>query len=404
MPEHEIKHLRKQTRRLAFYFGIGLGVFAGVILMTLALLRPTLEVQPTPSGALIAVDGKTIGASQRVRVLPFIRHTITASTPGFFPYDKKISLLPGQKMVLKPALAQYPEPIKLSSSALEASVSNKGVSVFYFNQSSRAFERIRVGGTVTAETISSAGLEKPDQIYWNADHSLALINRAGNASIYDFHRYDLLHQEQYKVAELIIDAAWSASNQIAVLQIQGEEVRLVRSGVNFSNQQVLTVIDGADARESTVSWSPDETVIVISSPKRVRLFPLATHEWIELAQFKGPIRFSQDGKYFLAQTQEGDVVIYDQARQITTPIAPQNSVSRVVFTDPGRVLFATDTELVERDLSNSTRGVFPVRMLTDLRAVKIVEIAHDQNANRYAVLQSGADLYTLALKRGEDDK
>ena len=398
MPEHEIKHLKKQTRRLAFYFGIGLGIFAGIILMTLALLRPTIEVQPTPGGALVTVSGKAINAGQGIRILPFIRHTLTASAPGFFPYDKKVSLLPGQKMVLKPALAQYPEPIKLSSSALGASVSNMSGNIFYFNESSRAFERIRAGGT-TSEAISPTGLEKPSQVYWNTDHSLALLNRSGNASIYDFHRYDLLHQEQYKVAEQIIDAAWSVSNQIAALQIQGEEVRLVRSGVNFSNPQILTVVDGADARESTISWSPDETVIAVTSTKRIRLFPLATHEWIELAQFKGPIRFSQNGEHFLAQTQEGDVVAYDRARQITTPIAPKNNVSRVVFIDRAQVLLATDTELVERDLSNNTRSVFPVRMLTDLRTVEIVGIVQDQSANQYAALQSGADLYVLALKK-----
>ncbi len=398
MPEHEIKHLKKQTRRLAFYFGTGLGIFAGIILMTLALLRPTIEVQPTPTGALITVNGRTISASQGIRILPFIRHTLTASAPGFFPYDKKVSLLPGQKMVLKPALAQYPEPIKLSSSALGASVSNMGGNIFYFNESSRAFERIRAG-TATSEAISPTGLEKPSQVYWNTDHSLALLNRNGNASVYDFHRYDLLHQEQYKVAEQIIDAAWSVSNQIAALQIQGEEVRLVRSGVNFSNPQILTVVDGADARESTVSWSPDETVIAVTSPKRIRLFPLATHEWIELSQFKGPIRFSQSGEHFLAQTQEGDVVAYDRARQITTPIAPKNNVSRVVFIDRARVLLATDTELVERDLSNNTRSVFPVRMLTDLRTVEIVGIVQDQSTHQYAALQSGADLYVLALKK-----
>lgn len=399
MPEHEIKHLRKQTRRLAFYFGIGLGVFAGIILMTLALLRPTIEVQPTPSGALVIVNGKAINAGQGLRILPFIRHTITASAPGFFPYDKKISLLPGQRMVLKPALDQYPEPNKVSSSALGTSVSNRGGSVFYFNESSRAFERIRAGGSTTSEPISPAALEKPSQIYWNDDHSLALINRSGNASVYDFHRYDLLHQEQYKVAEQILDAAWSVSNQIAALQIQGEAVRLVRSGVNFSNPQTLTIVDGADARESRVSWSPDETVIAVTSPQRVRLFPLATHEWIELTQFKGPIRFSQDGEHFLAQTQEGDVVAYNRARQITTPIAPKNSVSRVAFTDRARVLLATDTELVERNLSNNTRSVFPVRILTDLRTVEIMGIVQDPSANQYAVLQSGADLYMLALKK-----
>ena len=403
MPEHEIKHLKKQTRRLAFYFGIGLGIFAGIVLMTLALLRPTIEVQPTPGGALVTVSGKAINAGQGIRILPFIRHTLTASAPGFFPYDKKVSLLPGQKMVLKPALAQYPEPIKLSSSALGASVSNMSGNIFYFNESSRAFERIRAGGT-TSEAISPTGLEKPSQVYWNTDHSLALLNRSGNASIYDFHRYDLLHQEQYKVAEQIIDAAWSVSNQITALQIQGEEVRLVRSGVNFSNPQVLTVVDGADARESTVSWSPDETIIAVTSPKRVRLFPLATHEWIELTQFKGPIRFSKDGEHFLAQTQEGDIVAYARARQITTPIAPKNSVSRVVFIDRARVLLATDTELVERDLSNNTRSVFPVRMLTDLRTVEIVGVAYDQSANQYAALQSGADLYVLALKKDADAK
>ena len=178
----------------------------------------------------------------------------------------------------------------------------------------------------------------------------------------------------------------------------------MRSGVNFSHPQVLTVVDGADARESTVSWSPDETIIAVTSPKRVRLFPLATHEWIELTQFKGPIRFSKDGEHFLAQTQEGDIVAYARARQITTPIAPKNSVSRVVFIDRARVLLATDTELVERDLSNNTRSVFPVRMLTDLRTVEIVGVAYDQSANQYAALQSGADLYVLALKKDADAK
>lgn len=79
----------------------------------LATPPPALVVATEPPGAIVSVDGVTLGPSPVEKVLTAGKHRVHTSLPGYVPDEREVALVPGVRETLRLSLQRSPAALRL---------------------------------------------------------------------------------------------------------------------------------------------------------------------------------------------------------------------------------------------------------------------------------------------------
>jgi WD40 repeat protein len=297
----------------------------------------TIAIDPIPTDATISVNGKPV--ISRTLKLPKGTYTIEVKSDGYRTESFTATVGIGSNVSKRIELVSLPKPTKLADGPFDSfAIAADGKTFFFEQNDTLYFYSLTVPQPAPLVPITPK-IEGISAIDWSPDFSLALLRKAsGEIGLYDFKRYDLLHQEYRPLAATIKDTAWLADG----------------SGFFYQNKDSAT-------GENTISKA-DRTG---AGPTRLFdlnavSFPIATPE-LTTGATTTVLLSNPDTKV------DSDIYLFDSFQK--TPPAPLTESGRIagpVFsTDKARLAYTDNGELVVSDATGKNKRNLAIRPKAD---------------------------------------
>lgn len=262
-----------------------LGLLAGAAYIFF-FYQSTLEIAVSVENAKITIDNKS--ASAGINKIKPGKYTLKIEKDGFVPYSKEVEVKYFKKVSLSIVLKEIPQIISIYNGEAIYLAYNKEYDLYLFYVPSEAaifrLAADKVGENKEAPLLTTPHyLKNVVDIIWNPDRLTAVLKIKNEKAIladtpfsnpavaegeimtylYDFGRYDLLHQEAKFWAAGIGDLKFTPKgDQVAYFFEPGTgEKSLVIA--NKDNSSINRILDLRSFEKPTLSWSPDLKNIVL---------------------------------------------------------------------------------------------------------------------------------------------
>ncbi|MBI3495257.1 PEGA domain-containing protein [Candidatus Berkelbacteria bacterium] len=237
----------------------------------------TLVVLPQPATAAIVIDGKPAKITNK---LAPGNHEVVVAALGYSPYREQVTIKLLRIDRLNPTL----KPIGAAKLVVSETVDflqadRQSNQFFYFNKGAKAIFRLRlIANKIENIPITPSVIDGLQEIAFPADFSVAAIRKTnGLAGLYNFARYDLLHQE---FKEFDHDSSSFAFDPNSTLLYQiyhpGQEQSLARSERSRDNFERIFHLNDAGIGDATLEFSPNGEVILLVGGNKAYLFHVTT--------------------------------------------------------------------------------------------------------------------------------
>jgi len=249
---------------------VGLAVVLAVTLFFWLFLSARISIEVEPKNAVVTVDNAPISnsdgkASSRVKLG---KHIIKVEADDYIGFKEEVTLSRGKNYSKKITLSKAPEPIEIAGSASNIAIS--GSDIFYQDPSDNLIYKVttETNGSEIKIKSKQAITAKPivaDKIIWSPTRELLLLKRGTAISLFDFKKYDFLHQEEKPFGSSIGDIAWAPDNSRIAYYFAppGNERSLIFS--DASNQNIFRAVNLAELHinDPYLAFSPDSEWLVI---------------------------------------------------------------------------------------------------------------------------------------------
>lgn len=349
------------------------------------LNKASLTVKVTPVDAKVTLNNAPLTITKgeaNIKTTPGI-YTLTVEANNYVPYHEKLTLKKSRAVTRQLDLKVLP-----STGLLETNITQfmpyDGESVGYLGNSGATL--YTATAELTSEGFISGYSRKPmtpdalagvSGITFSPDRQLALMHKGSDLYLYDFNRYDIIHQEMRLIGQNIGDAVWSPDQSRIIYYQESDNSSglFMADPLNSSPTRLVTLTD-VDNPELVWSKSGDYLLIIPhnSDSNKNKLYRLDIYlkELTALTDSGGVIgaKFINDDKniiYFVADTEANNPI------KSTAWIMDQNGASKTnlnVRSTPGGVYKIDENKLIFLTYANGRQRVIKV----DLEARTMAEI------------------------------
>lgn len=272
----------------------------------------SLVVLPEPKTATVLVDGKETGFSSRLKPGAY-QITITAS--GFVPERQTVTIRALRISRLRPELKPLASPKIVVAEEVDLLKADRGSDqFFYFNRQARALFRLRfVKGKIENIPITPSVLGNLAEVAYAPDYSVALLrDRDTSSGLYNFARYDLLHQE-FKPYDkdsraFVFDPKGSL---IYHLYSPGTERSLVRAERSRERIERLVNLKDIPLENAELSISPSGDTVLITGSGTAHLVVVTTKKITKVAEGVSSAAFLDDRRLLLSRNSELEAIPFE---------------------------------------------------------------------------------------------
>jgi len=261
--------MNKEIKKLVMsvYTTVLITIFAALVIFWF-FSRSFATIHVVPNDATISVDGgpstEVANGSLRVNLTPGL-HKISIEADKYIGQTKDITFGRGFSKQVNFDLKAVPNPTQITTSGTLLSKGNDFNSAYYLGSVGKVLYKIGVTLDENDEIrvkenrpITDPRLSGIDSITWSPTGELALFKKGTDAFLFDFMRYDFIHQTETMWASNVGEMAWSPDNtEVAYVYTGNGENSLILS--NFTNTSVDRVTDLRDygITNPILRWSPD---------------------------------------------------------------------------------------------------------------------------------------------------
>ncbi len=334
----------------------------GVLILALAAYftifnKSYLVVILNRDDATILVDGKNIEDAKVVDKKHIIRlfpgtHTVRISAPNVVEYAQTISLIRGLYKTVNPVFSVVPDITESATADVQFLTAgpNKNT-VLYLGDGGRVLYshnlKTNKRTPLTRNTLSGI-----TDIRWSPDFSLALFKKPAGVYLYDFGRYDLLHQE-----EKFLLSSNNATLPDWDPTIKVNETRDKTAGDTITEQT------GVERRIAYFYKKDSEKSLIFANQLNQN-----TDRAADLSEFDNPdLTWSRDGRYIAVYGREG-LAIIDVFTRIITRASINNNVSGATFSLKGNFLaYISNSNLIV--INTETQKITNLNLKTTIEKV-----------------------------------
>jgi len=248
---------------------VGGAVILALFIFLVFFLRVRISITVEPKNAIVTVDNAPLKVSngKASASVPLGKHTIKVEADDHIGFKEEVSLSRGHNYSKKVTLSSAPAPIQIADGAANIAMFNN--QVFYQNTSDKLMYRVEITASsevtagqpqaITAKPISA------NKILWSPTAELLFLRSGGSVNLFDFKKYDFLHQAEQLFSNDVGDIAWAPDNsRVAYVYMPpGGERTLI-----FSDKTNQTIYRAADLKALNIenpyiAFSPDSAWLVI---------------------------------------------------------------------------------------------------------------------------------------------
>jgi len=321
-----------RDNRTIIIFAIGIISFALAIYFVF-LDSCRLKIEVSPKNAQILLDNRPLTVNNSGISKTSVAsgtYTLKVEANGYVSYKTEIKAEKGRSISKKVDLKKLPELTLLDEGSYLANYFND--QILYLGDNRRSILSLTAELNDKNLVVSSAkkpltpeALSNIDKIIFSPDHQLAILKTSHEASLYDFNRYDIIHQEIRKYSDYVGDIIWSPDqSRLAYYYAPptGERSLIFANTLNENQQRV---VDLTTMEDPILHWSKNSDKILIiprnsdTATNQIYLLDVYTKALQSLTDFGGVL----DAKFIQNDQQ---IVYFTSTNDPKSPIKSEVSV------------------------------------------------------------------------------
>lgn len=415
-----------RTKTLKRIITIASIVIVALIVYIAFFLHARITVEVAPENAIVTIDNKPMevkdGKSSFTATLG--KHTIKVEADDYIGYKEEIDLKRGRNYAKKVTLTKAPTPLEIAPDATNIAVN--GDQIFYQSTNDKLIYRVFVGqneaGEITIrekQTITAKPITGVDKIIWSPSKELMLLKRGSNVDLFDFKKYDFVHQQETPFGSDIGDIVWSPDDsRIAYYYAppSGERSIIFANKTNETKYRVANLAE-LGISNPYLAFSPNsEWLLMIPRNKNfqenkiylINVFTKTVQQIDSTGDQKEAV-FTADSKRIIFSTYSADrnnpynqtLSIMDLDGQNKKSLRVNGAASMIRYwSEPGKIFLprsGDSSRLVLYDLENGGITDFYFKDQNDAEISEILLSDH----NSTAVFVSKGKLYYIKLAGNE---
>lgn len=299
--------------RTKLWLDISVGVtLLSVLAFFLFFYKARLTVVPTPATAQVLINGQAISPSVATKLSPGA-YEITVRAKGHLPETATVELGVSQILTLPIKLRAIPAPTTTQEDVRYPVFTPDESSILFLGNGGKQFflteTELGNDNKVKTRAITDARFTDVANVVWSSDRSLVVYQTtAGKTKLFDFKRYDLLHQEDRELEDHQKSIVWHPTQRqtVSYLAAPGGERTLLKKDLLTNATERLIDLRPYELMSPELVWSPDGQTIAIIE-QRLYLYDVATHRLTQVPEVDGATHgsFSPDSSKLAYETANG---------------------------------------------------------------------------------------------------
>jgi hypothetical protein len=323
----------KPIIKIILYVLAGL-IIIGIVLYIFVFRYGSLAVNPTPVTAKTTVNNDSLSGPGKFR-LANGTYNVKIESDGYVPYITQVNIKSASTLSINAVLKQTPVPKKLYSQNINFLTKGLEDSLLFLSNGGKTLYRMNNITTdkqdvipITPDTFSDL-----TEINWSPDKNLAVMKKNASTFLYDFKRYDLLHQEISSWPDGVGEVAWSPDGAYIAYYFNpsGGEKTIIRADKSNSNQERLYNLKDSEISDPKLVWSADGKYIILVTDN-IYLLNVYTKELKKIVDQKkvNDAVFTPDSQSIIYSNSKG-LFLTDLTGQIERNLEAITSTAKIVF-------------------------------------------------------------------------
>ena len=235
------------------------------------LSRSFLNITAYPPNSTVTVDNAPVNLNAQgkgSKIISLGKHVIKAEAEGYSGKIVEKRFWPGMTDKIKIELAESPAPTKIADYTAFLYPGKEANEILYLGNNGRSLYKTKItldgDNNPSAETvpITDSKLSGINQIVWSPDRDLALFRKSDGIYLFDFQKYDFVHQTETLWGKNIGDIAWAPDNARIAYYNQSDKTIIFTDSGNMSPTRVINLGD-IGIENPLLRWSPDSEWLVV---------------------------------------------------------------------------------------------------------------------------------------------
>lgn len=325
-------------------YGLGGLAILGIILYIFIFYKGTLVINPSPVTAKTTIANVSKSGATKFRLKPGV-YNVKIEVEGYVSYEKELTIKSAQTITLNLALNKIPEPKNLAQGV---QFLNRGLenSLLYLADSGKTLYKMDNISLESPEIkpITPAAFSNLTDIFWAPEKDLAVMKKTGETFLYDFKRYDLLHQEIHPWPEGVGQVTWSPDGNYVFYYFNpadGEKT-LIRADRSNSNQERFYNLKESIISNPQLHWSADgKKILVITTD--IYLLDVYSKQLSQLTENETVSQaiFSPDSQWILYSNNQG-LFLMDLQGESKRDLQLKTTINKTVWYSDSKNLLAAE--------------------------------------------------------------
>jgi len=388
-------------------YGVGGLVIIGIILYAFIFYKGTVNINPNLTSAKITIGNQEKTGTTGFRLSPG-KYYVKIEAEGYVTYEKQIEVKSAQTLTINLVLNQTPEPSKIVNEPSNFLTKGNSDSLLYL-----------ANGGKTIYQMSSLSDEKPTvipatpdtlsdltNIIWSPLRDLAIMKKTDISTvIYDFKRYDLLHQEIHSTQNGIGSVAWSPDgNSIAYYYNNSTsgETTIVKADKGNNSQERIYNLKTTTISNPRLDWSKDGNKILVYT-NDIYILDTYTKDLAQLTQNESVnfAVFSPDSQYIIFSNKDG-LFVMDLAGKNKRSLDAKTTANKIVFLTDNKTILAAlpqtgkSDQLEKINYLNGEKIEYPFASTSIINVTNLTLLTDEKNL----YFMSNGFIYSLDLTKG----
>ncbi len=368
------------------YLVLGFLVVAAIIFFVF-FYRATVTFTLTPTDSAVQINGQTYTNQQKIKLNPG-KYEVKITANGYIDYQKELKFSIGQVSKVTVNLTQTPELKKITTEKISFPViDNTKESIFYLGNGAKTIYQINKLDQATPQiaAVTPDVFNGLTNLIFSPDCSLAILKKDKQALMYDFKRYDLLHQEVHDWGTGYGDMIWSPDGLKVVYYYAPDngETTLIRANSDQTSQEKIYNFKDTTIRNPKLKYSPDGKKIIVLADK-LYLFDVYTKSLAEITTSAkvNDANFTPDSTKIIYES-NGNLYIIDFEGKNNQDLGIKTVLNKTTWIDNDNLVYAKsqtggNDAFYKYTLSNKNQAQYFYQSNDTIQATNLMLILNNQ--------------------------